>query len=228
MKIPMVPLATALAAGVALSAMGAQAPQLTLSAEKIASIKTSLTSVKLVEAPYRAAHLVMAASKSERSAVVRAAVAEVLEQHPTVVSATVRAVLTVAPDEVAAVMEAVMDKTPNSFLVAMSAVGQLNPSMAATGAAIVGDRLPSARESVAEFASQFAPVDGASQEFSAHGAPKFGTGGPSIVKQSVVSKGSSNGGAAGNPGSTGGNFIIVGGVKYYVPQVGSCKNPGGP
>ncbi len=221
----MVPLATALAAGVALSAMGAQAPQFALSAEKIASIKISLTSVKLVEAPYRAAHLVMAASKSERSAVVRAAVAEVLEQHPTVVSATVRAVLTVAPDEVAAVMEAVMDKAPDAFLVALSAVGQLNPSLAATGASIVGGRLPAVREAASEFASQFAPVDGTVTEFSARSASKYKTP-PSSVKQTVTSSGSSSGGASGNTGSTGGGSLTLGGKTYNIPQTATCKNPG--
>jgi len=224
MKIPMVPLATALAAGVAFSAMGAQAPQFALSAEKLSSIKTSLSSVKLVEAPYRAAHLVMAASKSERSAVVRAAVSEVLEQHPTVVSATVRAVLTVAPDEVAAVMEAVMDKAPDTFLIALSAVGQLNPSLAATGASVVGGRLPAVRDAAAEFASQFAPVDGAVVQFSAHSAPKYKTV-PSNVKQSVVSNGGSAGGAAGNPGSTGGGKFTIGGRTFYIPQVDNCKSP---
>jgi hypothetical protein len=130
------------AAGITFSAFGADAQQVSLTESKAAQIRVALANVKLVEAPNRAAHLVMAAPKSERSAVVRAVVEEVLAAHPTAVASTVRAVLTVAPDEVTAVMEGVLQKTPKAFMAALAVVNELNPSMLSRATEVVVVKAP--------------------------------------------------------------------------------------
>ena len=155
--------------------MGAASPQAALSDSKIAQIRLSLADAKVVEAPYRAAHLVMAASKSERSAVVRAAVEAVLSAHPTAVSATVRAVLTVAPDEVTAVMEGVMEKTPAAYKVALAAVNDMNPASLSSAVNLVSIRLPSEAATLASFTAEASQVSGTAPEFS----------GPSSVPRSA-------------------------------------------
>lgn len=106
------------------------------------AIKASLSGVKLVEAPYRAAKLISTAAKADRSAVVRAAVEEVLTQHPTAVAATVRAVLTVVPDESPAVMAAVLSKAPKAYRVAMVVIAEISPSSVQKVASLVSSEMP--------------------------------------------------------------------------------------
>lgn len=178
------------AAGISLTAMGAASSQPSLSDSKVAQIRQSLASAKLVEAPYRAAHLVAAAPKAERSAVARAAVEEVLAAHPTAVSATVRAVLTVAPDEVVAVMEGVMEKSPAAYKVALAAVKDMNPGSISSAVNVVSARVPSESQSLALFSAEASPVAPSSSEFSAARSPKAvvpgGTPTVSSVTKTVV------------------------------------------
>lgn len=155
------------AAGISLTAMGAASPEGVISESKVAQIRHSLASAKLVEAPYRAAHLVAAASKSERSAVARTAVGEVLSAHPTAVSATVRAVLTVAPDEVSSVMEAVMEKAPVSYKIALAAVNDMNPASIPSAIAVVSVRAPGEAQSLAAFGAEASSVSGTAPEYAA-------------------------------------------------------------
>jgi len=115
------------------------------------SIKASLSGVKLVEAPYRAAKLISTAAKADRSAVVRAAVEEVLTQHPTAVAATVRAVLTVVPDESPAVMAAVLSKAPKAYRVAMVVIAEISPSSVQRIVGLVSSELPEAANEAQEF-----------------------------------------------------------------------------
>lgn len=123
------------------------------------SIKASLSGVKLVEAPYRAAKLISTAAKADRSAVVRAAVEEVLTQHPSAVAATVRAVLTVVPDESAAVMAAVLNKAPKAYRIAMVVIAEISPSSLQQIVSLVSSELPE----VATEAQKMAAVVSVSQ-----------------------------------------------------------------
>ena len=145
------------AAGVSFTAIGDSSQRAPLSEARVSQIHQSLSQAKLVEAPKLAAHLVMAASKEERSTVTRAVVEEVLTSHPTSISATVRAVLTVAPEEVVAVMEAVMDKAPKAYATALVVVLEMNPGLMASAGSVVSTKLPEETSTVKLFA------DGASQ-----------------------------------------------------------------
>lgn len=171
------------AAGISLTAMGAVSSQATLSESKTAQIRLSLAGAKLVEAPYRAAHLVMAASKAERSAVARTAVEAVLAAHPTAVSATVRAVLTVAPDEVTAVLEGVMEKNPAAYKIALAAVNDINPALISSAAGVVSTRMPSESAALASFVAEASQVSGSAPELS---APRGG------AKNIILSKSSTS------------------------------------
>ena len=121
--------ALTISAGISLTAVCGSAEVSGLSETRLSSIRTALSSAKLVEAPYRAAHLIMAAKKDERPAVTRASVETVLEKYPTALSATVRAVLTVAPEQAQVVLDAVMAKAPKAISVALNIVSELNPSI---------------------------------------------------------------------------------------------------
>jgi hypothetical protein len=173
------------AAGISLTAMGASSQHATLSETRVAQIHQSLSEAKLVEAPYRAAHLVMAAPKAERSSVTRTVVEEVLALHPTAVSATVRAILTVAPDEVVAVMEGVMEKTPKAYAPALAAIMEMNPGLMASAGSIVLVKLPGESSIVNTFVTEASQVSGVDATYAAGRLPlrKVNSSGSSLVAQ---------------------------------------------
>ncbi len=160
-------------AGIAFSASAADVVRAELNLPVVASAKASLAGVKLVEAPYRAAKVVAASAKENRSAVVRAAVEAVLTQHPTAVGATVRAVLTVAPDESVAVMSAVMSKAPKAYRVAMIVISEISPSSVQQVASMVSSERPEIAADVQKMVQMASPAQSPSNKLSAV-VPRFG------------------------------------------------------
>lgn len=148
-----------------------------------------MESAKLVEAPYRAAHLVLAARKEDRAAVARAAVEAVLAKHPTAVASTVRAVLTVAPEQVQAVLEAVMAQTPKAFKTALAVIGEMDQSALGLAVKTVGSLSPGDLATAQTFAAQFEPTKGGEVGLAKAGGKNLGPSQQSsVVAQKKVAE----------------------------------------
>jgi len=174
-------------AGIALSVGSVHAALVEVNEPIVASVKASLAGVKLVEAPYRAAKLVSTSGKADRSAVVVAAVEEVLTQHPTAVAATVRAILTVAPGESSAVMKAVLNKAPKSYRVAMVVISEMSPASVQKVASLVSSERPEVASDVQKIAEVASSVQDSSNELSPVNRPsKFYYSGQIFAFNQVV------------------------------------------
>jgi len=121
---------------------------------RIAEVRTSLTSTRLIEAPDKAARLVWQTPAKLRGDVAKAAVEAALTKHPTAVYATVKAVMTVAPEHVSSIMEGVIATAPNSVRTALKAISEVNDDALLAAVQVVNDKAPAQAQVAQSFAAR--------------------------------------------------------------------------
>jgi hypothetical protein len=196
-----------------------------------AEIATAISSTKIVETPNRAARLVLAAARAERTEVARMVIEEVASTHPTAVTAAVRSVLTVAPEAVQGVLEAVAAKgSKASYPSVLAIVAEMNPSFFSSFAKLSTTRTEtSTSPTVPEMAS---PTGGQTVVLKDARQPLYNLA--YIFSQSAASvqqnlpgdgtvTGGGGGGANGQPGAVLGNLgggTIAGGLRIAASRSG--------
>lgn len=121
---------------------------------RIAQVRTTLTSTRLIEAPDKAARLVWQAPAKLRGEVAKAAIEAALTKHPTAVYATVKAVMTVAPEHVSSIMEGVIAVAPSNVRTALKAVSEVNEDGLLAAVQVVNDKAPAQAQVAQSFAAR--------------------------------------------------------------------------
>jgi len=120
----------------------AVAPAFALSSVEAEAITKAISTAKVVDVSGKAAKLVAAATKENKTDVAVAAVTSAIKSHPSTIGSVIVSVLKVSPESTEAVVTAALDAAPQSALTILAAAAEGAPAFADKAVAIASAKMP--------------------------------------------------------------------------------------
>lgn len=120
----------------------AVAPAFALSSVETETITKAISTAKVVDVAGKAAKLVAAATKENKTDVAVAAVTSAIKSHPSTIGSVIVSVLKASPEATEAVVTAALDAAPQSALTILAAAAEGAPAFADKAVAIASSKMP--------------------------------------------------------------------------------------
>jgi hypothetical protein len=120
----------------------ALAPAFALSSVETETITKAISSAKVVDVSGKAAQLVAAATKENKTDVAVTAITSAIKSHPSTIGIVIVAVLKVSPESTEAVVTAALDAAPQSALTILAAAAEGAPAFADKAVALASAKMP--------------------------------------------------------------------------------------
>lgn len=120
----------------------AVAPAFALSSVESETITKAISTAKVVDVSGKAAKLVAAASKENKTEVAVASVTAAIKSHPSTIGSVIVSVLKVSPESTEAVVAAALEAAPQSALTILAAAAEGAPAFADKAVAVASAKMP--------------------------------------------------------------------------------------
>lgn len=120
----------------------AVAPAFALASVEAETISKAISTAKVVDVSNKAAKLVAAATKENKTEVAVTAVTSAIKSHPSTIGSVIVSVLKVSPESTEAVVTAALDAAPQSALTILAAAAEGAPAFADKAVAVASAKMP--------------------------------------------------------------------------------------
>ena len=120
----------------------AVAPAFALSSVESETITKAISTAKVVDVSGKAAKLVAAASKENKTEVAVASVTAAIKSHPSTIGSVIVSVLKVSPESTEAGVAAALEAAPQSALTILAAAAEGAPAFADKAVAVASAKMP--------------------------------------------------------------------------------------
>lgn len=120
----------------------AVAPAFALSSVETETVTKAISTAKVVDVSGKAAKLVAAATKENKTDVAVTAVTSAIKSHPSTIGSVIVSVLKVSPESTEAVVTAALDAAPQSALTILAAAAEGAPAFADKAVAVASAKMP--------------------------------------------------------------------------------------